>query len=624
MATAATKLGAQPQALADLFRSPEKRRVVGSLLLVLLTLLLYDPVARNGFVNYDDPDYITGNTHVQSGLSWDTIRWAFTSTEQANWHPLTWISHAVDYQLFHLKPAGHHYTNVLLHAIAAILLFLFLEAATGLAGRSLVVASLFVVHPLNVESVAWASERKNVLCTVFFMLGLWAYRRYALKPSIKRYFVVAVMFALGLMAKPMVITFPFVLLLLDYWPLERMSFSSAGREQRSGDYARRSVGQLVTEKLPLFGLSAASAVITMIAQKGGGALREEYSFSARLANALVAYVSYIGKTIWPSNLAPLYPFPRTGLPAWQVLGSIAVLLLITLGVWKMKRHRYLTVGWLWFLGTLVPMIGLVQVGEQAMADRYVYISAIGLFIAITWGVVDWSASRQLAPTYGGVAALAVLVAFCGVTHIQIGYWQNGLSLWSHALAVTRDNFVAEDNLGAALITEGNFADAKTHFQSAIEINPQDAFSQIDIGVCDKKLGDTQGALEHYKTALQLTSNPSLRATALANLGSLYRAAGDYPAAEQNYAGALGIQPANSLALFGMGLIAQKAGHYSQAADYYRQAVRSAPSDVGYLLLAQVLDKDGHPGEAQAAMEQAKRTSQDMAAAQQAVERLLRE
>jgi hypothetical protein len=359
----------QPTGLA-LFSSPEKRRVVLSLLLALLALLLYNPVTQYGFVNFDDPAYVTGNHHIRAGLTWQTVHWAFWSTEQANWHPLTWLSHAFDYQLFHLKAAGHHYDNVLLHALCVVFLFLFLESATGLVGRSAVVAALFAVHPINVESVAWISERKNVLCTVFFLLGLHAYLRYARHPDLKRYLTVAFLFALALMSKPMAITFPCVLLLLDYWPLERMRPFVATRESEKNPYQARAVSALVLEKIPLLLLSAASAVITVIVQKSGGALRAEYPFLLRLENAIVSYARYIGKAFWPRRLGALYPFPRHGLLGWEVVLAALVVLSISCAVLFQVRRRYLAVGWFWFLGMLVPVIGLVQVGEQAMATSH--------------------------------------------------------------------------------------------------------------------------------------------------------------------------------------------------------------------------------------------------------------
>ena len=573
-----------------LFSSAKQRRVVLSLLLALLVLLLYNPVTQYGFVNFDDPGYVTGNPHVRSGLTWQTVQWAFSSTEQANWHPLTWLSHAFDYQLFHLKAAGHHYDSVLLHALCVVLLFLFLESSTGLVGRSAVVAALFAVHPVNVESVAWISERKNVLCTVFFLLGLCAYQWYAQRPDLKRYSAVAFSFALALMAKPMAITFPCVLLLLDYWPLERMRPFVATRDsEKTSAYPAKTVSALVLEKIPLLLLSVASAIITVIVQKSGGALRAEYPFPLRLENAMISYARYIGKAFWPSHLAALYPFPRHGLLGWEGVLATLVALSVSGAVLFQARKRYLAVGWFWFLGTLVPMIGLVQVGEQAMADRYAYIPFIGLFIALVWAVADWAEVRRIPPMYLATASLLAVAALASVAHVQMKYWESSTALWSHALQVTGPNFVAEDNMGAELINEGNIPAARAHFQEATQINPQDAFSQIDIGVCDKRMGNLRGAIEHYEDALRLSAAPTLRSTAFSNLGSLYRLEGNYPAAHDNYTAALRIDPGYEMALLGLGLVAQKTGNLSDAVDYYSRAMAAGPSDVGYILLARALE-----------------------------------
>ena len=608
-----------------IFSSPAHRQVVLCLLLALLALLLYNPVAQYGFVNYDDPEYVTGNPHVRAGLTWQTVRWAFSSTEQANWHPLTWLSHAFDCQVFHLKAAGHHYDNALLHALCVVLLFLFLESATGLAGRSAVVAALFAVHPMNVESVAWISERKNVLCTVFFLLGLCAYLRYARRPSLKRYLVVAFLFALALMAKPMAITFPCVLLLLDYWPFGRMRLSGATHQlETAAACPATPLRKLVLEKIPLLILCAASAAITVIAQKSGGALRAEYPFSLRLENALVSYAAYIGKAFWPIHLAALYPFPRYGIPGWQVVLATLVVLAISGAVLFQSRKRYLAVGWFWFLGTLVPMIGLMQVGEQAMADRYAYIPFVGLFIALVWGIADWTQARQISSLYLATASLLAVVALASVARVQMKHWQSSTALWSHALEVTGPNFVAEDNMGAELISAGDIAGARAHFQQAIQINPQDAFSQIDIGVCDKKMGNLQAAIEHFHAALRLTAAPSLRSAAYGNLGSLYRLRDNYPAARENYLASLRIDPENAMALLGLGMVAQKTGNLSDAIDNYSRAMAFGPSDVGYILLAGALDGAGRKAESATALEQAKRITRDFDMAQKEAARLLAE
>ncbi|HZM10837.1 MAG TPA: hypothetical protein VFC15_11560, partial [Candidatus Limnocylindrales bacterium] len=342
-----------------LFAQPAKRIFILGLLLVVATAVLYYPATHHPFVNYDDDAYVTENVHVQAGLNWDTVEWAFTSYDQANWHPVTWLSHALDCQLFQLEPAGHHGTNVLLHALNAALLFWILVQATGSAGRSFMVAALFALHPINVESVVWVAERKNLLSMLFFLLALGVYRWYAREPRPGRYAVVALLFALGLMAKPQVITLPFVLLLWDYWPLRRMfadgEFAATGS---ATVFPARSFSRLVLEKLPLVALSAVSAAITIKAQRVGGGINPELSLSARLANAIVSYARYVGKAVWPTHLAPMYPHPGNSLAKWEVFTALLFLLVVTALVTAGRRHRYLPVGWLWFLGTLIPMIGL--------------------------------------------------------------------------------------------------------------------------------------------------------------------------------------------------------------------------------------------------------------------------
>lgn len=622
MATPALKMEAPQSASAGLFSSPDKRRVVISLLLALLALVIYNPVTRMGFVNYDDPAYVTTNRNVQNGLTWKTVRWAFLSTDAANWHPLTWLSHAVDCQLFQLKAAGHHYDSLLLHALCVVLLFLFLESITGYAGRSMAIAALFAVHPINIESVAWISERKNVLCTLFFFLGLYVYGWYVRHPEFKRYFAVVVTFALALMAKPMAITFPCVLLLLDYWPLRRMNLGAMPTDARQSTDRTRSFPWLLLEKLPLMLLSAASGIITVIAQKGGGALRTQYGFPLRLGNAVVSYVRYIGKAFWPAKLAVLYPFPRHGVPAWEVAAAALLIIAISCAALFLTKKRYFAVGWFWFLGTLVPVIGLVQVGEQAMADRYAYIPLVGLFIALVWGLADWAANHKIAPRYVAVPLMIWTLALALSAHTQMKYWANTTDLWSHTLEATGPNFVAEDNLGAELIKEGKIQAARERFQNAININPEDPFSQLNIGVCDKKMGNVQSAAEHYQAALKLSVEPNLRLTAFSNLGSLYRMSHNYQAARANYEAALRINPESGMTLIGLGLLAQTTGDAAGAVNYYSKELALEPSDVGYILLARALQAAGRTSESSAALEQAKRLAPDFEAAQNEASRLL--
>ncbi len=615
----------KPPSKADLkagpFSSPEKRSVILSLLLILVTLALYNPASHHPFVNFDDDGYVTSNPHVRSGLSWETVKWAFSTNEMANWHPLTWISHAFDYQLFGLNPAGHHDTNILLHTANAAILFLLLQSATGFTWRSLMVAVLFAIHPINVESVAWISERKNLLSMLFCLLALWAYGWYARKPSATRYSLVALLFALGLMAKPQIITLPFVLLLWDYWPLRRMLAEESGNSANL--YTARPLSILVLEKIPLFALSAASAVVTMRAQQAGGAVRSalEVPFGNRLENALVSYARYIGQAFWPMHLAPLYPRPNAW-PGWQVVSATVILLVITAVVVTARRRRYLIVGWFWFLGVLVPMIGLIQIGEAAKADRYAYFSFIGLFLMVCWGVGDWAAQRNISPPWLAIPAVVGLLALAVATRIQLSYWGDNVALWSRTIEITGPNFVAQDNLGGALLIRGDLEGAMPHFRIASQINPQDPLSTLNLGNYELQQRHLPSAIVLFKRVMDVTSNSGLRSNALSGLGSAYRQQNQNGEAERAYKDALQLTPQNAHAWIGLGLISQKNGDFAEAADRFSRAVDIQPTDVSYLLLAQALQRAGHPDQVQAASQAAQQISTDLNAAQKEVEQLL--
>ena len=599
-----------------LFSSPEKRNVILCLLLVVATLALYNPVNRHPFVNYDDDRYITENLHVHNGLTWRTITWAFTATEQGNWHPLTWLSHALDYQLFHQNPAGHHLTSLLIHAANAVLLFLFLMYATRRLGPSLFVAALFALHPINVESVAWVAERKNVLCTFFFFATLIAYCWYARQPDWRRYLVFAGLFVLGLMSKPMVITLPFVLLLLDYWPLGRIRGGRA-------DATAAPLSKLVVEKLPLIALSAASAVITMQAQRAGGAMRStaQFSLGVRLENAVVAYAMYLWKMIWPSHLAPIYPHPGDSLAGWQVGTSALVLLAVTAVALKFRARRYLLTGWLWFLGTLVPVIGLVQVGDQAMADRYAYIPLVGIFIMIAWGIADLADSKQIGLIVRVIPAACVLLALSFATNRQLGYWSSNYDLWTHAVAVTGRNFIAQDNLGGALLWLGKTDEAYLHFQAAAEINPLDPMSRSNLGAYLQEHGHMAEAIEKYNRVITLTSDPGLLAATYANLGAAYRKLGEDEKARTSYDQALQLNPNQYNVYLGLGELLEKQSRLDDAISNYSKAVELRPTDTGFLLLGRALERTGRRSEALAAYQAALKLSPDMPEAQHAVDAL---
>jgi Tfp pilus assembly protein PilF len=599
-----------------LFASPEKRTPVLCLLLAVMTLAIYNPVNRHPFVNYDDDRYVTENPHIRQGLTADTFTWALTSTEQANWHPLTWMSHALDSSLFRLNPAGHHFTSVLLHAVNVILLFLLLLRATGRTWPSLFVAALFAVHPLQVESVAWVAERKNVLCTTFFLATLGAYGWYVQKQDWKRYLAVAALFAAGLASKPMVVTLPFVLLLLDYWPLGRThrGDSTTDRVAQTLPWSR-----LVLEKLPLLALSAVSAVITMQAQEAGGAVRStaQFSLGVRIENAIYAFAMYLWKMICPLRLAPLYPHPGDSLATWQVAVATLVLLAITVVVLKLRTRRYLLVGWLWFLGTLVPVIGLVQVGDAAMADRYAYIPLIGIFVMIAFGMSDLANARKIGPVWQIVPAVCVLIALTSLTHQQIRCWQSSSDLWAHALQVTTNNFIAEDNLGGALVLQDEPDEAYPHFAAAARINPRDAMSRSNLGTYFQTHGRMQEAMEQYRSAIALTSDPGLLSQTYANLGAAERAAGEDGPARKSFNESLRINPNQFNSWLGLGLLAQKEGKLDEAVLDLSRSIEIQPTDRAYLELGRVLAQAGRSKEALAAYEQAMKISQDPTEAQQA-------
>ena len=603
---------------STLFQSRQSLNLILSLLLAVATLTLYNPANSHPFVNYDDDRYITGNAHVRGGLSLSTVSWAFTSIEQSNWHPLTWLSHALDCQMFHLNPAGHHFTSILLHALNAVLLFLLLARATGNVGPSLFVAALFALHPINVESVAWIAERKNVLCTLFSFLALWAYGWYTLKPGALRYLAVASLFAAALMSKPMAVTLPCALLLLDYWPL--------GRVRGGYSPVLKTVpvpfSRLVLEKLPLLALSAASAIITMYAQRAGGAMRStlQFTLGVRVQNAVFAYAMYLWKALWPAHLAPLYPHPGDSLRAWQLAVAAAVLTAITLMVVRFRERRYLVTGWLWFLGTLVPVLGLVQVGDQAMADRYAYVPLLGIFVMVAWGAADLAAGfRARAVIVAPAIFVAGVLAFA--THTQISYWGSNYRLWSHAVAVTDRNFIAQDNLGGALILEGKEDEAFQHFQLASAINPKDPMSHFNLGAYLQNHDRLQDAIAQYQTSIGLTSDAGLLASAHANLGSAYRELADDTRARESFEQALQYNPAQFNAYFGLGMLEEKQGRLPEAINDYSRSIELQPTADACVRLGHALAAAGRIAEAREAYSEALQINPGMPEATKALEQL---
>jgi len=472
--------------------------------LAVLTWVVFGQLLQYDFINYDDPRYVYENTNITNGLTIGGIAWAFTHIHSMNWHPLTTISHMLDCQLYGLKPGAHHFTNVLLHSIVAILLLLVLQrmtggpSGTGSIWRSAFVAAVFAIHPLRVESVAWIAERKDVLSGVFFMLTLLTYFRYVRVRSIGHYLTVLFMFALGLMCKPMLVTLPFVLLVLDYWPLGRI------RGQKSDVSGHENLVMLVVEKIPLVGLSAISSVVTFLAQRGAVGWTEQLPVLARINNAVVTYAAYMWQMLWPVKLAVFYPHPESRLPLWEIILCLLLLIGITAAAVVLRKSRpYFITGWLWYLGMLVPVIGLVQVGWQGRADRYTYLPQIGLYIAITWGIADvtaaWRWQREILTA--GTAIVVGLLSWRA--SVQASYWRDSETLFTHALAVTSNNDVAENNLGIVFLQKGNLDEAISLLQAAVDLRPENSPAHENLAKALLQKGQVTDALVHYRRLLEL-------------------------------------------------------------------------------------------------------------------------
>jgi len=514
----------------------DRWRLIGVCLFLFVAVwLVYGQTLHHEFVNYDDEDYVTTNAQVARGVTLEGIVWAFTHVHSANWHPLTWISHMVDCQLYGLNPGGHHLTNLLLHAANAILLFFLLRQMTGSFWRSAFVAALFAVHPLRVESVAWVSERKDVLSCLFFLLTLMAYVRYVRAPDRMRYLLVLVLGAFGLMSKPMLVSLPLVLLLLDYWPLQRLpSLSLASAENR------KVLARLVLEKWPLFLFVIASSVVTVIAQRGAMQPIWRIGFAARLGNAAIAYVDYIRQMFWPKDLAVMYPWYAARLQPSRIALAALLLAIICIAVVLLRRRRYLVTGWLWYLIMLLPVIGILHVGNQSSADRYTYLPLIGLFVAVTWGVVELTGSLPYRRVLFSSLALVALAALIFSARIQAAYWRDGETLWSHALAATTQNIIAESNLGDALYRhKGKAAEAWIHFENSLRINRHQPELLSSVGFFYLESGRMDAARAHFEEALEMEPN---FADAHYNLGNLYLELGEASGALTHYQRALETKP----------------------------------------------------------------------------------
>jgi protein O-mannosyl-transferase len=545
------------------------------ILLVGIVWIVFGQTLRHEFVNYDDDQYVYENPRITNGLTLEGIQWAFTHPHAANWHPLTTISHMLDCQLYGLEPWGHHLTNVLLHAAAAVFLFLALWQLTGAHWLSAFVAAVFAIHPLRIGSVAWVAERKDVLSGVFFMLILWAYARYARsnRPSSGRYAMLLVLFALGLMCKPTLVTLPFVLLLLDYWPLRRFSGDNS---TRSGPFPAKSVRYLLVEKIPFFALSVASCATTLLVQEGAVMAIRRLTFGDRVGNAVVSYAAYLGQMIWPARLAVFYPYPPGILNMAQAILAFLLLMIISVIFFLWRKYPFLWIGWLWFLGMLVPMIGLIQVGEQARADRYTYLAQIGLYLLVTWGAMElfarWRRGRQV------LIALALLIV-TGLTvdsYFQTSSWRDSETLWRQALANTSNNYIAHNNLGNVVMKKGRLDEAAVNYRKALEICTNCPEVYNNLGHVLARKGDWINAVTAYRAALRSWPNPNAHNNN--NLGIGLAKVGKRDEAVEQFREALRIDGDYREAHCNLALVLLELGRRDEAVAHLRDALRLKPDD----------------------------------------------
>jgi protein O-mannosyl-transferase len=562
--------------------------------LAVLTLGIYAQVIGHQFITFDDDSYIKENPMVNRGVTLAGLAWAFTTFYKANWHPLTWIAHMIDSQLFGLNAGGHLLVSALIHVANTLLVFWFLLRATHARWPSALVAALFALHPLHVESVAWAAELKDTLSTLFGLLSLIAYVRYAQAPSSSRYAWTAITLALGLLAKPMLVTWPFVMLLLDYWPLRRLSQSTSRKNFLV------SIAPLLREKLPLFALVTASAVITSVAQSHGGAVRTftDFPIALRLPNALVSYAKYLLLTFWPHDLAVCYPFAPTGIPTWQIIGAAFLLIGITaFCLFQRKIRPYLIVGWLWFLGTLVPVIGLVQVGWQTMADRYFYIPSIGFFIALVFGLADIAKTRHVAPSLSAAIAGGVLLVLATLTNAQIHLWSDSFTLFNHAVAVTPLNLPIEQSLGLAMGKSGRYDEAAAHFEKVLQIHPDFYDGLLNMGIMRFKQGRLLEAIEYCQAAIR--SQPDAPKAHVQLAHALWKQNRDEAALEEMRR-ALQLAPKDADIQADFGLALELVGRIPEAIEQLHEALRLNPNNaeahnnLGLALLASSSARESIP------------------------------
>jgi tetratricopeptide (TPR) repeat protein len=560
--------------MTDHFFNMRRQVLVICLLLICAVLVSYWQVQYADFAGFDDELYVTNNRHVQAGLTWDNVIWAFTTTDAANWHPLTWLSHMLDCELYGLNPTGHHRTNLLFHMANSLLLFLVFHQMTGAVWRSAFVAALFALHPLNVESVAWISERKNLLSAFFGFLSIAAYIRYAGKKHLASYLLCLLFLCLGLMAKAMLVTLPFVLLLMDFWPLGRFCGKGAVKADPSGGgvtEGQRSM-DLVLEKIPFFVPVLFACVTTILDERRVGAVQSlaHFSFSVRIGNALMAYISYVFNAVWPNHLSVFYPHPGNTLPMWRVWGAALFIAGVSvLAIRTLNKYPYIAVGWFWFLGTLVPVIGLVQIGGQAMADRYTYIPLIGLFTIFSWGISDLTLRWTYRKIVVSAFAAMVLAVLCGRTILQVNHWKNAVTLFENAVRIDSENSLAHNNLGTALYARGDVERAVFHFREALRIEPGYVAALTNLATVLSIQGQTEEAVRHFEEALSI--DPKY-AVAHYHLGILYKKQRKINAAYAHFAEAIKIDPNYAEAYNQIGVILAWKGKLSEADVFFSKAV----------------------------------------------------
>lgn len=562
--------------------------------LVVAVLAAYWQIPNCGFVGFDDKPYVTENRQVQKGFTVEGLAWAFTTFHAANWHPLTWLSHMLDCRLYGLNPLGHHWTSLLLHIVNTLLLFFILQQMTGALWQSAFVAALFALHPLHVESVAWVAERKDVLSTFFGFLAIIAYYRYVKQKSVVNYLLIFFFLCLGLMAKPMLVTWPFLLLLLDFWPLNRLHFSRSGTRQVKSitGFDSKIFFKLILEKIPLFIPVIFSSIITFMAQQSRGAVDSLTSLplDIRINNALVSWVSYVIKAVWPAHLIVFYPHPGNMLPIWQGAGAALLIAGSTCVAVRLSRqYPYGIVGLFWYLGTLVPVIGLVQVGKQAMADRYTYIPLTGLFIVVAWGFSDLLLKWRYRKIFLAVLAAIILSALTVRTFLQVGYWQNAVTLFENAIKVTPDNPLAQNNLGAALYDDGRFDEAMVYYKKAILIAPEFTEALSNLGAAYYKQENYDKAVFYFEKALK---NRKKDANAHDKLGVVLLAQGKVDEATAYFTKAIQINPEYANAHNNLASVLSRQGKYEEAELHYLEAIKldtehpDAHYNLGRLLLRQ--------------------------------------